>query len=95
MKNPENAEIAVTRLHPGRYFRRYVRPLSSDHARRQGDISRLAFLVMGGRDPAIAFLNGENDELGGRPLVVATASAKGYARVADVIHSLVGARESA
>lgn len=93
MDSPENTEVAVTRLYPGRHFRRYVRPLSSDHARRQGDISRLAFQLMGGRDPAIAFLNGENEGLGGRPLVVATASAKGYARVADVIQSLVGARE--
>ena len=42
---------------------------------------------MGGRDPAMAFLNAENPALGGRPLALATASAEGYARVAAAIHA--------
>ena len=40
---------------------------------------------MGGRDPAITFLNTDNAALGGRPLTVATASPEGYALVAAPI----------
>ena len=64
--------------------------MAPDAARRQGNISQLAFLLLGGRDPAIAFLNAENGELGGRPLALATASAEGYAQVAAAVR----ARES-
>lgn len=69
------------------FFRKKRTPLARDDARRQGDISQLAFLTMGGRDPAIAFLNAENPELGGRPLAVATASDSGYDRVATAIRA--------
>ena len=65
-----------------------------DHARRQGDISQLAYLVMGGRDPAIAFLNGENVVLGGRPLAIATASPEGYVQVVEIIRSGASVPES-
>ncbi|MBJ7499804.1 MAG: DUF2384 domain-containing protein [Sphingopyxis sp.] len=68
-----------------RFFRKSRRPFALDDARRQGDISQLAFLTMGGRDPAIAFLNTDNAALGGRPLTVATASPEGYERVAAAI----------
>jgi len=71
----------------GRFFHKSRTPLPPGDARRQGDISQLAFLTMGGRDPAIAFLNSENAELGGRPLAVATASPEGYERVAAAIRS--------
>ncbi|QCB54549.1 hypothetical protein E5675_08940 [Sphingopyxis sp. PAMC25046] len=64
------------------FLRRSRTPSALEDARRQGDISQLAFLLLGGRDAAIAFLNAENDELGGRPLAVATASAEGYEQVA-------------
>ena len=74
MNRPDTAERTVASSRPVRYFRKYRSPLSLDHARRQGDISQLAYLVMGGRDPAVAFLNGENAALGGRPLAIATAS---------------------
>lgn len=57
-------------------------PLPADHAKRQGEITRLAFVVLG-REPALAFLNAANDELGGRPLDLATASAEGLARVEE------------
>lgn len=70
-----------------RFFRRSSTPFARDDARRQGDISQLAYLVMGGRDPAVAFLNTENVELGGRPLAVATASAEGYEQVAAAIRA--------
>ncbi|WP_077147970.1 hypothetical protein [Sphingopyxis sp. KK2] len=68
-----------------RFFRKSRTPLPPGDARRQGDISQLAFLTIGGRDPAIAFLNSDNAELGGRPLAIATASPEGYERVAAAI----------
>ena len=71
----------------GYAFRKNRAPLPRDKAQRQGEISRLAFLGMGGRDGAIAFLNTEDAELGGRPLAVATASAEGFARVAAAIRA--------
>jgi hypothetical protein len=55
-------------------------PLSPASARRQGEITRLA-LVLLGREPAMAFLNGENEGLGARPLDLAIASEEGRARV--------------
>lgn len=69
------------------FFRKQRTPLPRDDAQRQGDISQLAFLTMGGRDPAIAFLNAENPDLGGRPLAIATASAEGYEQVASAIRA--------
>ena len=69
------------------HFTRQRVRLAPDQARRQGDISQLAFLELGGRDPAIAFLNGDCASLGGRPLDIAIASAEGYERVAQVIRS--------
>ena len=94
--NPETspAEVAVTdetatpaKTRSNSFFRQKRTPLPRDDARRQGDISQLAFLTMGGRDPAIAFLNTENAELGGRPLAVATASDTGYEQVATAIRA--------
>ena len=61
-------------------------PLSKDVAKRQGQITSLAFALLGGRDPALAFLNGGNSELGGRPLDLAMASDKGYRLVEQAIH---------
>ena len=68
-----------------RFFRKSRSPFPLDDARRQGDISQLAFLTMGGRDVAIAFLNTDNAALGGRPLTVATGSPEGYERVAAAL----------
>ena len=82
---PETPHPAKRRT--GDTFRKNRVPLPRDAARRQGDISQLAFLSMGGRDPAIAFLNADDPELGGRPLALATASAEGFARVADAIRA--------
>ncbi|RYD44029.1 MAG: hypothetical protein EOP63_07350 [Sphingomonadales bacterium] len=83
----ESAPPAKTRSNS--FFRQKRTPLPRDDAQRQGDISQLAFLTMGGRDPAIAFLNAENAELGGRPLALATASAEGYEQVATAIRAWV------
>jgi hypothetical protein len=52
--------------------------LSKDTARRQGQITHLAFELLGNREAALAFLNGDNAALGGRPLDVAMASIRGY-----------------
>ena len=54
--------------------------LAPANARRQGDITRLAFVLLG-REAAIEFLNSENAELGGRPLDLAIASESGCAVV--------------
>jgi len=89
--DPDQSQSATpdvpVRLRPRsrRFFRKSRSPFPLDDARRQGDISQLAFLTMGGRDVAIAFLNTDNAALGGRPLTVATASPEGYERVAAAI----------
>ncbi|WP_241233664.1 antitoxin Xre/MbcA/ParS toxin-binding domain-containing protein [Altericroceibacterium xinjiangense] len=67
---------------PGKMsFRKTKAPkMAPDCARRQGEITRLAFLLLG-REKAIAFLNTEHLGLGARPLDLATASAAGQASV--------------
>ena len=55
-------------------------PIPRDQAARQGEITRLAFLLLG-RERAIAFLNADHTALGGRPLALATASPAGHASV--------------
>lgn len=93
--SPASVQPAPTKPRSNSFFRKRHTPLARDDARRQGDISQLAFLTFrgtgagaeGGRDAAIAFLNTEDSELGGRPLAIATASAEGYARVAAAIHA--------
>lgn len=77
--------------------RRSFAPLAPQEARRQGAISTLAFQLLGGRDPALAFLNGECSELLGRPIAIATLSDAGYAIVEREIRSramTVGARQA-
>lgn len=98
--SPANPTIADETESPSKprsngFFRSKRTPLPRDDARRQGDISQLAFLTMGGRDPAIAFLNTENAELGGRPLAVATASDTGYEQVATAIRAWTPHADSA
>jgi len=69
-------------------FRRADTPrLGADDARRQGEITRLAFQRLG-REGAITFLNSDNAELGTRPLDLATASASGFASVAAALGRL-------
>ena len=91
----DTASPTSPRARSNGFFRKARAPLARDDARRQGDISQLAYLTFGGagpeaqrgRDTAIAFLNTDNPELGGRPLAIATASDEGYARVADAIRA--------
>ena len=51
-------------------------PIPPQHAARQGEITRLAFLLLG-REQAIDFLNSDHAGLGARPLALATASDSG------------------
>ena len=58
-------------------FRKSGEPkLSPESARRQGDVTRMAMLLLG-REKAIAFMNDENAHLGGRPIDLAVASDEG------------------
>jgi hypothetical protein len=71
-------------------FRRSGAGLSADAARRQGEVTHLAFLALGGRDAAVEFLNLPDSTLGGRPLDIAIASAEGAAKVTQAIRRLAG-----
>jgi uncharacterized protein (DUF2384 family) len=64
--------------------------LSPERASRQGEVTHLAFLMLGGRDAAIEFLNNPDASLGGRPIDIALASAEGAAMVARAIKRLAG-----
>lgn len=66
-------------------------PLPREKAKRQGDITSLAFSHLGGREGAIAFLNNPDPELGGRPLDIAMDSEEGCQRVRDAILRTAGA----
>ncbi|MXP28278.1 DUF2384 domain-containing protein [Porphyrobacter algicida] len=68
--------------------------IPQDQAVRQGNITRLAFIVLG-KEAAIAFLNTECPDLGGRPLAVATASEAGETQVRAMLEKLVGTRANA
>ena len=62
-------------------YRKHDLPrLSPSEVRRQGQITHLAFLMLG-RERAIEFLNEDNGRLGGRPLEMATLSEDGCAGV--------------
>ncbi|MCK9543203.1 MAG: hypothetical protein M0R03_14375 [Novosphingobium sp.] len=52
--------------------------LTTNEAKRQGRISQMAVLTLGSK-AAIAFLNGHDDGLGGRPLDLAIKSEEGLA----------------
>lgn len=78
VSGPDEADASQR---PQMHFRRSKGPrMEPDSARRQGEITRLAFHVLG-REGAIDFLNSDNAELGARPLDLATASAAGCASV--------------
>lgn len=58
--------------------------LSSDQARRQGEITTIALKALGSVS-AIAFLNTAHQGLGGRPLDVAIESGDGFERVVRAV----------
>jgi hypothetical protein len=82
MPDPEgiDRESPPSRTNPFRNKRSFA-PLAQEDRQRQGAISGLAFQLLGGRDPALDFLNSENAALGGRPIAIATQSISGYAAV--------------
>jgi len=53
--------------------------MDRDAAARQGQIAQRAFLTLGNRDAAVAFLNTHDETLGQRPIDAAVASAEGLA----------------
>jgi hypothetical protein len=64
--------------------RRFQKRIEPAAAERQGRITLLAWNRLGA-DAAIAFLNGEDAELGGRPLDLAVASESGLEAVERAI----------
>ncbi len=59
--------------------------LPADAIARQGQITRIAWETMREPGAAIAWLNAQDDTLGGRPIDVATTSAEGFAAVEAAI----------
>lgn len=62
--------------------------IDPDKARRQGEVASLAFLYLGGREGAIAFLNNHDVDLDGRPIDIAMASQEGCWSVRNAILNL-------
>ena len=73
-------------------FRRSARTpkLTADAASRQGRVTFLALDLLGGKDAALAFLNSHHEDLAGRPLDIAVASAEGLRRVLQVLSAMSG-----
>ena len=71
-----------------RFRKANTQRLPPDDARRQGEITQLAFLLLG-REAAIAFLNTAHDGLGARPLDLAIASDEGRNSVEAELGRLV------
>ncbi|MET0248663.1 MAG: hypothetical protein ABW164_02920 [Sphingobium sp.] len=67
--------------------------LSPEQAARQGGISRQAIALLGGPD-AIAFLNGHDAELGGRPLDLAIESVNGLEAAQQRLNAIAGAGQA-
>ena len=78
-------KISATASHWRRRARRS--PIPKAEAVRQGNITRLAFILLG-KDAAIVFLNTEQADLGGHPLAIATASDAGEAAVRSQLEEL-------
>lgn len=83
----DTAEISPRPVRRMRFHRAGPK-LSQESARRQGEVTHLAFLLLGGRDAAIEFLNNPDVGVGGRPIDVAIASAEGAATVTRAIRRL-------
>lgn len=59
--------------------------LTREQADRQGRLSRVAWDAWGDRDRVVAFLNGHDEALGGRPIDLAVGSDDGLAAVERAI----------
>lgn len=74
------------------FFRRAKRSsLPDQNLARQGLITHLAFALLGGRDPALAFLNSFHSRLGARPLDLAGDSLGGFSSVRGEVLRLASA----
>lgn len=69
-------------------WRKKASPFSAQYIERQGRIAHLAHCLLGGRDPALAFLNTCHAGLGARPLDLAGVSPAGYLAVQGEIERL-------
>lgn len=70
---------------------KWRRPRSSipaEQINRQGRITHLAYSLLGGRDPAMLFLNAHHAAFGATPLELAGKSAAGYATVQSEVRRL-------
>jgi hypothetical protein len=85
MSDEPDVPNPLTKL-PRRAFARKLAPLAPDAAKRQGQITTLAWKLLG-RDAAIAFLNTHDDALGGRPLDLATADQDGCEAIERAIRA--------
>ena len=68
-----------------RMFRKPRAPLAADKGIRQGRAVNAARAAFGDTNRVLAFLNSEHEDLGGRPLDLALASAAGLAAVEAAI----------
>jgi uncharacterized protein (DUF2384 family) len=68
-----------------RHWRNTQSRLTPDEAARQGAAATRAWSAFGDRDRAMAFLNGDDASLGGRPIDIAIASPEGLAAVEQAI----------
>jgi len=89
---PANDETSSAPAPDRRQHRRSKLKLAPDAAKRQGEVTKMAFETLGNKDAAIAYLNDECSSLGGRPLDIATGSAKGLQSVAHDLTRMSGAR---
>jgi antitoxin Xre/MbcA/ParS-like protein len=73
-----------------RSFRKYAPPssLTPDQCRRQTGVLRAACEHLAPRGTAIAFLNSDNQKLGGKPLQLALDSEDGLLRVERLLASM-------
>jgi uncharacterized protein (DUF2384 family) len=88
VNDTEPAEATGQPDRPMMRFNKNRPKLPKDEARRQGNIATLAFLLLGGRDRAMAFLNTADEGLGARPIDLAIGSDEGYARVEQAIRRM-------
>lgn len=70
---------------PSRRFARSGPRMPPDQGKRQGAITALAYVELGGRDAALDFLNTFDPLIEARPLDLASASEDGFATVVALL----------
>lgn len=60
-------------------------PFDKGSAERQSQVAMFAWKILGGREPATAFLNFHDEKLGGRPIDLAIESEAGLQAVMEAI----------